>query len=140
MQSNNAYSAYKNNSINYASKEQLLLMLLDGAVKFSKIARQAIVDKDINKAHENIIKTENIFYELMISLDVKAGGDWANKLVSVYDFIVRRLIDANMKKDINIMDEVIPLIEDIRSTWTEAYSIIIANRRGNNEAVGSLSY
>jgi len=140
MQGNNAYSAYKNNSINYASKEQLLLMLLDGAVKFAKIAKQAIVDKDINKAHENIIKTENIFYELMISLDVKAGGDWAKKLMSVYDFIVRRLMDANMGKDINIMDEVIPLIEDIRSTWNEAYSIIKTSRSNKSEAVGSSSY
>ena len=43
----NGYNVYKNNSVNYASKEQLLLMLTEGAVKFSKIARQAIIDKDV---------------------------------------------------------------------------------------------
>lgn len=120
MQSNNAYNVYKNNSVNYASKEQLLLMLLDGAVKFSKLGRQAIVDRDIKKAHEDIVKTENIFYELMVTLDVNKGGEWASSLMQVYDFIVRRLTDANIKKDVDIMNEVIPLIEDVRDTWEQA--------------------
>jgi flagellar secretion chaperone FliS len=123
MQNTNAYNVYKNNSINYASKDKLLIMLLDGAVNFSKIARQAIVDREITKAHDNIIKTQNIFYELMNTLDVSQGGEWAKSLMKVYDFIVYRLVDANMKKDLEIMNEVIPLIEDIRDTWTEAYNI-----------------
>jgi flagellar secretion chaperone FliS len=123
MQTNNAYNAYKNNSVKYASREQLLLMLLDGAVKFSKIGRQAIVDKDVKKAHENLVKTQNIFYELMATLDVNSGGEWARGLMSIYDFIVRRLTDANIKKDVEIMNEIIPLIEDVRDTWNEAYKV-----------------
>jgi flagellar secretion chaperone FliS len=123
MQTNNAYNAYKNNSVNYASREQLLLMLLDGAVKFSKIGRQAIVDKDVKKAHDNLVKTQNIFYELMATLDVNSGGEWARSLMSIYDFIVRRLTDANIKKDVEIMNELIPLIEDVRDTWNEAYKV-----------------
>jgi flagellar secretion chaperone FliS len=123
MQSSNAYSAYKNNSVNFASKEQLLLMLLDGAVKFSKIGRQAILDKDIKKSHENLVKTQNIFYELMATLDVTAGGEWGKQLMSIYDFIVRRLTDANIRKDIDIVNEVIPLIEEVRDTWNEAYKL-----------------
>ena len=119
----NAFNTYKNNSVNFASKDQLLLMLVDGAAKFSKIARQAILDKEVAKAHENIIKTQNIFYELMATLDVNMGGEWAKQLMSVYDFIIRRLIDANMKKDIQIMDEVLPLIEEIRDTWNKAYAL-----------------
>ncbi|MBP2021830.1 flagellar protein FliS [Clostridium punense] len=120
---NNGYNAYKNNSINFASKEQLFLMLLDGAVKFSKIARQAIEDKEIIKAHENIIKTQNIFYELMVTLDTSSGEPWLKDLFNIYDFITRRLIDANVKKDVKIIDEIIPLIEDIRDTWNEAYRL-----------------
>lgn len=123
MYTANAYSTYKTNSINYASKEQLLLMLVDGAVKFVKIGRQALIDKDIKKAHENIIKTQNIFYELMATLDVSKAGDWGQSLMSVYDFIVRRLIDANMKKDVGIIDEIIPLIENVKDTWEQAYKI-----------------
>ena len=98
-------------------------MLLDGAVKFSKIARQAILDKDVKKAHENIIKTQNIFYELMSTLDVSKGGDWAPKLMSIYEFIANKLMMANIKKDAAIMDEIIPLIEDIKDTWNEAYKL-----------------
>ena len=119
----NAFNTYKNNSVNFASKDQLLLMLVDGAVKFSKIARQAILDKDVKKAHENIVKTQNIFYELMTTLDVAKGGEWAHDLMSVYDFITRRLTDANIKKSIEIMSEIIPLIEDVRDIWTEAYKV-----------------
>jgi flagellar protein FliS len=123
MTAGNAYNVYKNNSINFASKEQLLLMILDGSVKFSKIARQAMLDKDIPKTHENIVKIQNIYYELIATLDVEAGGDWAKSLMSVYTFIVERLTEANIKKDINILDEVIPLIEEIRETWSEAYKL-----------------
>lgn len=117
----NAFNTYKSNSINFASKDQLLIMLVDGAVKFSKMGRQAIIDKDINKAHENIIKTQNIFYELMSTLDVAKGGEWAESLIKVYDFITRRLMDANIKKSEAIMNEIIPLIETVRETWNEAY-------------------
>ncbi|MDU1444024.1 MAG: flagellar export chaperone FliS [Clostridium cochlearium] len=123
MYANNAYNAYKTNSVNYASKEQLLLMVVDGAVKFSKIAKQGIEEKDIKKAHENIVKTQNIFYELMATLDVEKGGEWAENLMKIYDFIIQRLLEANIKKDVKIMDEIIPIIEDIRDTWHEAYKI-----------------
>lgn len=115
----NGYNAYKNNSVNYASKEQLLLMLLDGAVKFSKIARQAIVDKDVKKAHINIIKTEDIYTELRVTLD-RSAGKWADDMFEVYGFVNQKLFEANIKKSVEIMDEVIPLIEEIRDIWYEA--------------------
>lgn len=123
MYGNNAYNVYKNNSVNFASKEQLLLMLLDGSVKFAKIARQAIVDKDLKKAHENLVKTQNIYYELITSLDVNKGGEWAQNLMAIYSFIIDRLVEANMKKSVEIVDEVMPLIEEVRETWNEAYKL-----------------
>ncbi|HBJ2620843.1 flagellar export chaperone FliS [Clostridium botulinum] len=115
----NGYTAYKTNSVNYASKDQLLLMLVDGAVKFAKIARQAIIDKNVKKAHENITKTEDIFTELRASLDTSAG-EWAQNMFDVYGFINDKLFEANLKKDEKIMNEVIPLIEEIRDIWHEA--------------------
>lgn len=118
----NAYNAYKSNSVNYASKEQLLLMLLDGAVKFAKMARQAILDKDIKKSHENLVKTQDIFTELMITLDQNAG-EWAVNMYKIYDFIKEKLFEANLKKDVKVLDEVMPLIEEVRNTWQEAYEV-----------------
>ncbi|WP_017211309.1 flagellar export chaperone FliS [Clostridium beijerinckii] len=118
----NGYNVYKNNSVNYASKEQLLLMLVEGAVRFAKISRQAILDNDLKKAHDALIRTQDIFTELMVSLDTTVG-DWAVQLFRVYAFIKERLVEANLKKDIEIIDEIIPLIEDINETWKEAYKI-----------------
>lgn len=116
----NGYNIYKNNSVNYASKEQLLLMLVEGAVKFSKIARQAIVDKDVKKAHDALVRTQDIFTELMVSLDT-TQGEWAVQLYNVYGFIKERLFEANMSKNLDIVNEIIPLVEDINETWKEAY-------------------
>lgn len=117
---NNAYNVYKNNSVNYSSKEQLLLMLVDGASKFAKIARQAMVDKDVKKSHENLVKTQDIFIELMATLDLSAG-EWAQNLFRVYEFINETLVKANLKKDLEILDSVIPVIDDVKDTWHEAY-------------------
>ncbi|SHE57626.1 flagellar export chaperone FliS [Clostridium fallax] len=115
----NAYNVYKSNSVNLASRDQLLLMILDGAVKFSKISRQAILDKDMKKAHESLVRTQDIFVELMSSLNMDAG-EWAQKLMSVYEFINYKLVQANLKKDIRELDEAIPLIEETRDMWYEA--------------------
>ena len=59
----------------------------------------------------------------MATLDVSKGGEWAQSLMRVYEFINNQLLQANIKKDISIMDEVLPLIEDVRNTWEEAYKI-----------------
>lgn len=115
---NNAYNVYKNNSVTYASKDQLLLMLVDGAVKFSKIAREALKEGNVRKAHENLIKTQDIFSELMISLDTNSG-EWAKNIFNIYAFIKESLVKANLKKDIEELEKVIPLIEEVRDLWYE---------------------
>lgn len=123
MNTRNGYSQYKINSVTYASKQQLLLMLLDGAVKFSKIGRQAIADKDIKKAHENIKKTQDIFYELISTLDMQNAGEWGSQMISIYTFIINSLVQANLKKDVKEMDDIIPLIESVKETWNDAYKM-----------------
>lgn len=124
---NNGFNTYKNNSVNFASKEQLLLMLLDGAVKFTKRGRLAIVDKDIQLAHNSLSRVQDIFTELRVTLDTNAG-EWAKQIFNVYGFINEKLYEANIKKDEKIIDEVLPLIEEVREIWNEAYKISIAQR------------
>ncbi|MBP1890044.1 flagellar protein FliS [Clostridium moniliforme] len=116
--SNNPYNAYKSNTVNMASKDQLLLMLVDGAVKYTKIAKMAIQNKNIEKAHKELVRVQDIFTELMATLDRSLGEDFEN-LFKVYEFIKDKLEEANLKKDINIIDEVLPLIEEVRNTWYE---------------------
>lgn len=128
MYASNAYNQYKNNSVNFASKEQLLLMLLDGAVKFSKIGRQALLDKDYHKCNENLKKTQDIFYELIATLDLSKAGEWGPKLSSVYKFIIDSLVKANIKKDLETLDKVLPLIEEVKTTWNDAYKVSVNAR------------
>ena len=117
MYSANPYNIYKQNSVNMASSQQLLLMLLDGAVKYTKIARMAIVNKDIPRAHKELIRVQDIFLELMITMDKNTS--YMEDLYNVYDFIKNELAKANMKKDTQIIDDVLPLIEEIRDMWYE---------------------
>jgi flagellar protein FliS len=114
----NPYNTYKQNSVKMSSKEQLLLMLVDGAVKHTKIARLAILDKNIPKAHTELVRVQDIFTELMITMD-KSIGNYMEDLYNVYDFIKSELARANMKKDISIIDNVLPLIEEVRDMWHE---------------------
>lgn len=123
----NAYNIYKNNSVNFSSKEQMLIMLLDGAVKFAKRGKLAIRDKDVKLAHESITRTQDIFTELKVTLDTDAG-DWAKQMFQIYSFINEKLLQANIKKDEAIMDEVIPLIEEVRNIWNEAYKVSMGQR------------
>ena len=123
----NAYGVYKNNSVNFVSKEQMLLMLLDGAVKFAKRAKIAISENNIKLDHDSIIRTQDIFTELKVTLDTSAG-EWAKQMFNIYSFINDRLLQANIKKDEAIMDEVIPLIEEVRNIWNEAYKLSVSQR------------
>lgn len=118
MYTTNPYNAYKQNTVKMASKEQLLLMLVDGAVKYTKIAKLAIEQKDIAKAHKELIRVQDIFTELMSTLDRNAG-ETAENLLNLYEFIKTQLAQANIKKDVQIIDETLPIIEEIRDMWHE---------------------
>ena len=117
MYTSNPYNIYKQNSVNMASSQQLLLMLLDGAVKYTKIARMAILNKDIARAHKELVRVQDIFLELMITMD--KNTKYMEDLYNIYDFIKNELAKANLSKDVNIIDEVLPLIEEIRDMWYE---------------------
>ncbi len=118
----NARDTYKNNSINTASKEKLLIMLVDGGVKFAKIAKLAFKSNNLKEIHTNLVKTQDIFYELMITLDTDKGGIWAENLKSVYAFIIDRLSRCNIEKNEAILDEILPVIQDVSDMWHDVYN------------------
>ncbi|MCR4431707.1 MAG: flagellar export chaperone FliS [Tepidanaerobacteraceae bacterium] len=113
-----AYRQYQQNSIMLASPQKLVLMLYDGAVRFIKTAREAMEKKDYEGSNYNLIRAQDIISELNCSLDM--NYDISKNLRSLYDFINGKLIEANIKKDVSIIDEVEPLLEDLRQTWYEA--------------------
>ncbi len=112
-----AYAQYKNNKIMGASGPELTLMLYDGAIKFLNIADVAIEKKDISKAHENIIKTERIIDYLRNTLDMKYAV--AQDFENMYSYIARRLVEANIGKDREIIAEVNGHMHAIRDNWVE---------------------
>lgn len=121
MAYNNAASAYKNNSIKTASPAELTLMLYEGAIKFCNKALIALEKNDFNKANENIIKAQRIIVEFRATLNPKYPVSKDFDLV--YDYIYRRLIDANIKKDKDILDEALQYIREMRDTWKEVMRI-----------------
>ena len=112
-----AYAQYKNSKVLTASPAELTLMLYDGAIKFCNIAKDAIDNKDIQKAHENIIKAQKIIDYLRQTLDMKypVAQDFEN----IYSYLSQRLIEANIKKDNEILDEILTHLRAVRDNWKE---------------------
>lgn len=117
MLTNQGYAAYANNKIMTASPAELTLMLYEGAIKFCNIAIAAIEAKDFNKAHQNIMKTERIIEEFQTTLDHKYAV--AKDFDKVYSYLMTRLREANVKKDADILEEVLRHLRTMRDTWKE---------------------
>ena len=113
----NAYGQYNNSKILTASPAELTLMLYEGAIKFCNIAIAAIEKRDIEKAHVNIVKVENIITEFQSTLNHKypVAEDFDN----VYRYLQERLLEANLKKDKDILEEVLGHLRVMRDTWKE---------------------
>lgn len=114
----NAYELYQQNDVYTASQGKLLLMLYDGAIKFLRISKFSIDEKDFSGANKNLLKTQNILTELMCTLNM--DYDISKRLYGLYDYMKRRLIEANIKKDTKIVDEVLNMLTDLRDTWQKA--------------------
>ena len=112
-----AYAQYKNSKVLTASPAELTLMLYDGAIKFLNIADYAIENNDVPKAHENIMKTERIIDYLRNTLDMKYAV--AQDFENMYSYIGRRLVEANISKDREIISEVNKHMHAIRDNWVE---------------------
>ena len=117
MLQNRGYSAYANNRITTASQADLVLMLYEGAIKFCNIAIIAIEEKDIEKAHKNIMKVQNIICEFQATLDYKYAT--AKDFNEVYTYLLQRLREANVKKDREILEEVLKHLRTMRDTWKD---------------------
>lgn len=103
------------------------MLLYDGAIKFANIAAVAIEKGDIEKAHNNIRKTENIIREFQATLDHKYAV--AKDFDAVYTYLLQRLLEANMKKDKDILEEVLGHLRTMRDTWKE---VMAKTANGNN--------
>ena len=113
----NPYAQYSQNKILTASPAELTLMLYDGAIKFCNIAIMGIEQNDVSKAHNNIMKVQKIIEEFQLTLNFKY--EIANDFNNVYNYLMRRLREANMSKDKAILEEVDEHLQTMRDTWKE---------------------
>lgn len=121
MSVNNPYQAYQQNSVNTASPGELTLMLYNGCLKFMKLARAAIEQKDIEAKNENLLKSQKIIQELMVTLNMDVA--MSKTMMAMYDYINRRLIEVNMKNDLTILDEVEGYVTEFRDTWKQVIQL-----------------
>lgn len=121
--SKEAHEAYRNNSVEMQSKGRLVYLLYEGVIKFISQAEVAIELKQLSVAHENILKAQNIIRELMSTLRLDVG-EVAHQLMSLYDYMLHQLIQANVQKHqvdvaLPMLAEVKRLVEDLAQTWKE---------------------
>ena len=120
MQSN-PYNKMKENAVLTAPKEELTLMLYDGGIKFLNKAIMAAEKKDVTNAHAAILRVQDIVREFQITLDHKYPI--AQELDALYDYMHRRLVEANLRKDIDILNEILGMFREFRDTWKEAMKL-----------------
>jgi flagellar protein FliS len=120
MAYNAAAKAYGNNRVNTATQAELTLMLYEGAVKFGNIAIEALEKKDYATVNTNIQKCRNIVVELTTTLDKKYPV--ANDFKQLYDYIFALLVEANMKKDMELLQRAVSELRDMRDIWKQIMS------------------
>ncbi|WP_429145645.1 flagellar export chaperone FliS [Anaerotaenia torta] len=126
MMAMNAAAAYKDSKILTASPAELTLLLYEGAIKFGNLAVYAIENKDYSKANLNVIKAEKIITELRATLN----HDYpvAESFERVYEHVYNRLVEGNIKKNVEILEEAIGYIREMRDTWKEVMRLTKGTR------------
>ncbi|MFJ7669464.1 flagellar export chaperone FliS [Lysinibacillus sp. NPDC097195] len=124
-----AQNAYKQNSVTTASPGELTLMLYNGCLKFLNKAKLAIQEKNIQEKNTNLIKAQAIISELMATLNMDI--EVSKNMLALYEYMNRRLVEANIQNDVSIIEEVEGLVTEFRDTWKEVIRINRQQQFGN---------
>jgi len=119
-----AYAQYNNSRVMTAKPAELTLMLYEGAIKFSNISIMAIEGADMQKAHTNIVKVQRIIDYLRQTLDMQYPV--AQDFERIYTYLASRLVEANVKKDKEIMEEVNMHLHSVRDNWKAVMAKVAA--------------
>ncbi|NBG89399.1 flagellar export chaperone FliS [Isachenkonia alkalipeptolytica] len=122
----NPYNTYKENSVKTASPEELTLMLYNGALKFINKGKMGIEGKNIQEANEGIKRAQDIIHELNNSLNM--DYEMSKNMRSLYTYILEKLVEGNIKKTTEPLDEAKEMITELRDTWKEAMKIAKGKR------------
>ncbi|MBM0066115.1 flagellar export chaperone FliS [Alkalicoccobacillus gibsonii] len=122
-------SAYKQNALNTASPGELTLMLYNGCLKFIHQADKAMVENDVERRNMYLTKAQNIIRELMVTL--KAEDEVGKNMNRMYEFILSKLIDANVKNDQQALKDAEGFVIEFRDTWKQVIQIDRQKRHGS---------
>jgi len=114
---------YQKSNIETASREQILIMLYDGCIQFLNKAKIAMEEKNIEEAHNNLMGAQRILNEFINTLDHDVAPQLSANLQSLYEYFIRRLVQANVKHQIEPIEEVLRLVKNLRNTWAKAIEI-----------------
>ncbi|NUU60928.1 flagellar export chaperone FliS [Paenibacillus agri] len=112
------HQKYQQTQLHTASPAQLLLMLYDGAIRFSRVGISAIEEKNYEKANVNLCKAQAVIHELIAALNY--DYPIAKTLYQVYEYMIHQLINANLKKNTKPAEEVVSYLLDLREAWDTA--------------------
>lgn len=121
MAAQSVHQAYKNNSVSTASPGELTLMLYNGCLKFLGKAKIAITEKNIQEKNINLQKAQKIIQELMVTLNMNI--EISKSMMQMYEYMNHRLIEANMKSDVGIIEEVEGYALEFRDTWKQVIQL-----------------
>ncbi|WP_216830360.1 flagellar export chaperone FliS [Alkalihalobacterium elongatum] len=124
----NYQNAYKQNTANTASPGELTLMLYNGCLKFINRAKKAMEENNVEQRNENIARAEAIVRELMVTL--KTENEVGKNMLRMYDFIINRLIEANIKNDLDALNQAEDFVIQFRDTWKQVLQIDRQKRYG----------
>ena len=127
----NPYAQYQQAQVDTASPERLLLMLYEGAIRFLNAGRKGILERKFEVAHQNIVKAQDIITEFMATLNMKDGGEFAQNLFDLYEYLNARLTVANVQKDVTIVDEVLGFVREPHEAWVIAAKNVAAERKAS---------
>jgi flagellar protein FliS len=143
MQYDKVAKSYKAQSVQTASPGKLVLMLFDGCLRFTLAANKAFDEEEFTKRNEdinnNLIRAQNIVTELQSSLDMSVPGDLPGTLFRLYDFVMHKLQQANLKKEREPIAEAEKIINELRDAWAEMLTQNPENDTPNDQQSGSFS-
>jgi flagellar protein FliS len=113
----NQVNVYQQMHISGLNQKELIVMLYSGSLKFIEQGRELILKKDVPGAHAKLNSARNIFIHLLGTLNMEAGGQISQKLSSMYAYFIEKITMANVTKNVGDLDDIIPLIQDIRDAW-----------------------
>jgi flagellar secretion chaperone FliS len=125
---------YLKTTVMTASREMLTLMLWDGAIRFAEQGKEAILRKDIEGSYKAFVRAQKIITELTSSLRHEINPDLTGKLAALYNFIYRRLVEANTSKNAKLVDDALEIMRHQRETWVMLMDKITAEKAAEARA------